>query len=99
MQPMSILEQAVTDQTPLQRQVADMLARRATLLAEGKTPQHPDVVRLDTSIAELQKQEVSRANAPENRHDKLTKMQDNPQYQALREQIADASIAAEADQQ
>lgn len=97
--PMSILEATVSDQTPLQRQVAEMLGRRATLLAEGRTPQHPDVVRLDSTIAELKRQQRSNANSPENRYDKQTKMQDNPQYQALREQIADAAIAAEADEQ
>ena len=95
---MSILETSIAEQTPLQRQVGEMLARRASFLAQGRTPQHPDVVRLDSTIAELQRQQRNNANAPENRHDKLTKMQDNPQYQALREQITDASIAAEGDQ-
>ena len=97
--PMSILETSIAEQTPLQHQVGELLARRATLLAQGRTPQHPDVVRLDSTISELQRQQRINGNAPENRHDQLTKMQDNPQYQALREQITDASIAASGDQQ
>lgn len=97
--PMSVLETSIEDQTPLQRQIYDMLARRATFLAQGRTPEHPDVVRLDGTISDLQRQQRTNINSPENRHDKMTKMQDNPQYQALREQITEASIAAESDQQ
>ncbi len=96
--PMSVLETSIADQTPLQRQVGDLLAQRAALLAKGRTLEHPDVVRLDSTISELQRQQRSNVNAPENRRDKMTKMQDNPQYQGLREQITEASIAAEGDQ-
>jgi len=101
MRPMSIAEQTVSDQTPVEKEIAGLLAHRETVLASkgGLTPQHPDVVVIDKQIERLQAQERVRANAPENMHSTLTKMQDNPQYQALREQVAEASIAAEADQQ
>ena len=99
MRPMSVAEQTVSAQSPLERQIAELLAKRETLLASGETPQHPDVNAIDVTIAALQKQQRSKADAPENRRNTLTKMQDNPQYQQLREQIADAAIAAVADQE
>lgn len=98
--PMSIAEQTVTDQSPLEREVAGLLAQRdAQMTGPGaKTPQHPDIVALDTRIAELQKQQRSNAKAPENQHNTQTKLMENPQYQALRQQIAEAAIAQEAEQ-
>lgn len=99
MQPMSIAEQTVSQQSPLERQIADLLAKREVLLASGKTPEHPDVAAVDTTIAGLQKQQKAKANAPENQHNMQTKMQDNPQYQLLKNEIADAAIAEVADQQ
>ncbi len=99
MKPMSILEQNVSDQSPLEREVADLLARRDAVLATGKTPLHPDVVSLDTRIEQLKAQQHNDANAPENQHNTQTKLQENPQFQALKEQIADATIAQEADEQ
>jgi uncharacterized protein involved in exopolysaccharide biosynthesis len=99
MQPMSIAEQTVSQQSPLERQIADLLAKREVLLASGKTPEHPDVVAVDDTIAVLQKQQKAKASAPENQRNTLTKMQDNPQYQLLKNEIADATIAEVADQQ
>ena len=99
MKPMSIAEQTVSEQSPLERQIADLLAKRAALLAGGKTPQHPDVVVVDDAISNLQKQQKTNANSPENQHNTQTKMQDNPQYQLLKNEIADSSIAEVADQQ
>ncbi len=99
MQPMSIAEQTVSQQSPLEKQIADLLAKREVLLAGGKTPEHPDVVAIDATIAALQKQQKAKANAPENQRNTLTKMQDNPQYQLLKNEIADAGIAGVADQQ
>ncbi len=99
MRPMSVAEQTVSQQSPLERQVAEMLARREALLASGKTPQHPDVVAIDGTIANLAKQQKARASAPENQRNTQTKMQDNPQYQLLKNQIADAAIAEVTDQQ
>ena len=99
MQPMSIAEQTVSQQSPLERQVADLLAKREVLLAGGETPDHPDVAAVDATIAVLQKQQRAKANAPENQRNTLTKMQDNPQYQLLKNEIADAAIAEVADQQ
>jgi len=99
MKPMSIAEQTVSDQSPVEKQIADLLAKREALLAGGETPQHPDVASLDATIAGLEKQQKVKANAPENQHNTQTKMEDNPQYQLLKNEIADASIAAVADQQ
>ena len=99
MKPMSIAEQTVSQQSPVERQIADLLAKREALLASGKTPQHPDVVAVDDTIAALQKQQKANADAPENQHNTQTKLQENPQYQVLRNEIADASSAAIVDQQ
>ncbi len=100
MKPMSILEQTVSQQSPVEKQIADLLAKREALLAGGETPEHPDIQKgIDPIIANLEKQQKANANAPENQHNTLTKLQDNPQYQQLKGEIADASIAAVADQQ
>lgn len=101
--PMSISEQTVSDQTPLEKEVAILLAKRDAEMAGGSghgplTPQHPIIVAIDEQIKALQKQQ-RQAAAPENKHNTQTKLAENPQYQALQQQIAEASIAAEADQQ
>lgn len=99
MKPMSIAEQTVSQQSPMDRQIANLLASREALLASGKTSQHPDVTAIDSTITALQKQQKLRANAPENQRNTQTKMQDNPQYQVLKNEITDAAIAEVADQQ
>ena len=99
MKPMSIAEQTVSQQSPLEKQMADLLAKREALLASGETPQHPDVAAIDTTLAALEKQQKADASSPENQHNTQTKLEDNPQYQILKNEIADASIAAVADQQ
>ena len=98
-----VAEQTVSDQTPLEKEVATLLARRDAEMAGGSahgplTPQHPIIVTIDEQIKALQKQQRSAA-APENKRNTQTKLAENPQYQALQQQIAEASIAAEADQQ
>ena len=98
MKPMSIAEQTVSQQTPLERQIGDLMAKREALLASGKTPEHPDIVAVDSTITTLQKQQKANASSPENQHNTQTKLQDNPQYQQLQNEIADASIAEVADQ-
>ena len=100
MKPMSIAEQTVSEQSPVEREIADLMAKRETLLASGETALHPDIARgIDPLILRLEKQEKVNANAPENQHNTQTKMQDNPQYQLLKNEIADASIAEVGDQQ
>ncbi len=99
MKPMSIAEQTVSQQSPVERQIGTLLASREALLATGKTPQHPDVAAIDATIKNLERQQKANAAAPQNQHNTLTKMQDNPQYQMMKNEIADASIAAVADQQ
>ncbi len=99
MKPMSIAEQTVSQQSPVERQIGDLLAKREALLAGGKTPEHPDVTAIDSTIKTLETQQRANANAPQNQHNTLTKMADNPQYQLLKNEIADASIAEVADQQ
>ena len=94
MKPMNIAEQTVSEQSPLQKEIADLLAHRATVLASrgGLTPEHPDVVAIDNQIKILEGQERSSADAPQNKHNMMTKMQDNPQYQSLKLNIVEAEI-------
>ena len=104
MKPMSIAEQMVSDQSPLQKDIAALLARRDAELAGlpgqlPKTPQHPDIVALDARISQLEQKQRADAGAPENQHNTQTKMQDNPGYQSLKLQIAEAEIARDSDQQ
>ena len=98
--PMSIAEQTVSDQSPTEKEVADLLAQRDLLLIgpPERTPQHPLVVAVDRKIAQLQSLQKADATAPENQHNTQTKLQENPQYQSLKLQIADAGIAQVADQ-
>lgn len=100
MKPLSIAKQTVSEQSPLEKEVAGLLAQRDSQMTGpgAKTPQHPDIVALDSRIAELQKQQRQNAKAPENQHNTQTELQDNPQYQALQQQIAEASIAQEEDE-
>ncbi len=95
MKPMSIAKQTVSDQTPLQKEISGLLAHRETVLASrgGLTPEHPEVVAIDQQIKRLEDQERVRARAPENQHNTQTEMQDNPGYQSLKLQIAEAGIA------
>jgi len=97
--PMSVLETTLSDQSPVEREIAGLLAKRDNELAGGKTPQHPDVVALDGRISEMEKQQRANAAAPENKRNTQTKLQENPQYQSYNQQIAEAAIAQEADQQ
>ena len=104
MRPMSIAEQMVSDQSPLQAAIASLLARRDAELAglPGRlpmTPQHPDIVALDARISQLEQKQRAGAKAPENQHNTQTKMQDNPAYQGLKLQIAEAEIARDSDLQ
>lgn len=101
MRPMSIAKQTVSDQSPLEKEVANLLAERdAQMTGPGaKTPQHPDIVALDARIADLQKQERANAAAPENQHNTQIELQENAGYQALKQQIVEAGIAQDADEQ
>ncbi len=99
MKPMSVLETTLSDQSPVEREIAGLLAKRDNELAAGKTPQHPDVVALDGRISEMEHQQRANAGAPQNKRNSQTKLQENPQYQNYNQQIAEAAIAQEADQQ
>jgi len=99
MPQMSTIEQQISNQSPLEKQVAELLAKRDGFLAQGETPQHPDVVALDARIKQLLREQRANANAPENQRNTQTKQAENPQYQTLKIQVAEASIAQEADQQ
>ena len=99
LKPMSVLETTLSDQSPVEREIAGLLAKRDNELAAGKTPQHPDVVALDGRISEMERQQRANAAAPQNKRDSQTKLQENPQYQNYKQQIAEAAIAQEADQQ
>jgi len=102
MKPMDIAEQMVSDQSPLQKAIGELSARREAELAGlpgqlPKTPQHPVIVALDDRIALLHRKELADAKAPENQHNTLTKMQDNPQYQSLKLEVVQAQIARDND--
>ena len=99
MKPMSIAKQTVSDQSPLEKAIAGLLAQREVQLTGpgAKTLQHPDIMALSARISLLQKQQRADAAVPGNRHNTLTEFQDNPQYQGLNLQITDASIAQESE--
>ena len=94
--PLSILEQTQTD-SPLSTQIKTLLAQRDALLAQGKLPAHPQVVALDSQIAQLKKDFAvkSKAGAPEAGAVMQTKLADNPEYQSLQAQLTEATIAAD----
>jgi len=100
MKPMSIAKQTVSEQSPLEKEVAGLLAQRESQLTGpgAKTPQHPEIVALDAHILQLQKLQRVNAASPENQHNTQTELQENPQYQGLNLQIVEAGIAQEADQ-
>lgn len=99
MKPMNIAEQVVSDQSPLEKEVANLLVQRDSLLIgpPERTPQHPLVVAIDRKITQLQDLQRANAKAPENQHNTQTKMQDNPGYQGLKLQVAEAEIARDSD--
>lgn len=95
---MSILEQTTADQSPMDRQINDLKAERQKLLTH-ETPQHPDVVAINGQIADLERQQKTNVNAPENKHATQQKMQMNPEYQSLQGQLNQTRIDAQADRQ
>ncbi len=101
MKPMNIAKQTVSDQSPLEKEIASLLVQRDSLLIgpPERTPQHPLVLAVDSKIAQLQGIQRANAKAPENQHNTLTEMQDNPQYQSLKLQVTEAEIARDSDQQ
>ncbi len=92
--PLSILEQTSTD-SPYALQIKALMAKRDALLAGNKLPTHPDVVALTEQIDTLEKGLASKqkAHSPETDTVMQTKLQDNPEYQALQQQLTDATIA------
>lgn len=101
MKPMNIAEQTISNQSPLEKEVANLLVQRDSLLIgpPERTPQHPLVIAMDRKITQLQELQRANAKAPENQRNTQTKMQDNPGYQSLKLQIAEAEIARDSDEQ
>ena len=97
MKPMSVTEQTVSNQSPLEREIGSLSAMRDSQLASGRTPQHPAVVALDARIAALKKQSLN-AGSPENQHDTQQKLAENPEYQRLKMQVAQAGNAQVAEE-
>lgn len=101
MKPMSVTEQTVMDQSPMEKQINELLVQRQVVLASrgGLLPTHPLVTALDVQIKRLQEQMRANVNAPENRHDTQQKLAENPEYQTLKLRIAEAGNAEVAEQQ
>ena len=97
--PLSILEQT-SSESPYEAQIKTLMAKRDTLLAGNKLPTHPDVVALSQQITYLQRAlaDKVKSHAPEASNVTQTKLQDNPEYQALQQQMTDAAISGETQQ-
>jgi len=97
--PLSILEQT-SSESPYEAQIKTLMAKRDVLLSEGKMPAHPEVVNVSRQIDYLQKSLASKvkAHAPEAGNVTQTKLQDNPEYQALQQQMTDAVISGQTQQ-
>jgi uncharacterized protein involved in exopolysaccharide biosynthesis len=92
--PMSILEQTSAE-SPLVTQIKVLQAKRDALLAGNMLPAHPQVVALTEQIDALEKQNRAKiqSGASEAKGAVSTKLQENPEYQALQQQLMDANIA------
>jgi len=97
--PLSILEQT-SSESPYETQIKTLMAKRDVLLAEGKLPSHPLVSSLSSQIDYLQKAlaDKVKAHAPEADNVTQTKLQDNPEYQGLQQQMTDAVISGQTQQ-
>ncbi len=97
--PLSILEQT-SSENPYEAQIKTLMAKRDVLLAEGKMPAHPSVVSLSSQIDYLQKSlaQKVKAHSPEADNVTQTKLQDNPEYQGLQQQMTDAVISGQTQQ-
>ncbi len=97
--PLSILEQT-SSESPYEAQIKSLMAKRDGLLAEGKMPAHPEVVSLTSQIAYLQKAlaDKVKAHSPEAGNVTQTKLQDNPEFQGLQQQMTDAVISGQTQQ-
>ncbi|MCC2667864.1 MAG: chain length-determining protein [Armatimonadetes bacterium] len=87
--PTSILEQTVGDD-PRVRKIRDLETDRALLLAQYK-PGSDEIQAVDTQIAALQ-QSLAKKDQKPDRNVLETKLQDNPEYQALNQQLTEARI-------
>lgn len=97
--PLSILEQT-SSESPYEAQIKTLMAKRDILLSEGKMPAHPEVVNLSRQIDYLQKSLAAKvlSHSPEAGTITQTKLQDNPEYQALQQQMTDAVISGQTQQ-
>jgi uncharacterized protein involved in exopolysaccharide biosynthesis len=86
--PTSILEQTIGDD-PRVRKLRELETDRALLLAQFK-PNSDEIQTVDTQIAALQRSLAKKEH--EGRNVLETKLQDNPEYQALNQQLTDARI-------
>ena len=97
--PLSILEQT-SSESPYEAQIKTLMAKRDVLLSEDKLSSHPEVAGLSRQIEYLQKSLASKvkSHAPEAGNVTQTKLQDNPEYQALQQQMTDAVISGQTQQ-
>ncbi|MBV9852385.1 MAG: hypothetical protein JO250_22195 [Armatimonadetes bacterium] len=90
--PQSIMEQTAAP-SPLNIQINEMKAQRDKLLTH-MLPTHPVVQDMDAQIAALEKERDGKlkAGAAEAQDVTHTKLQDNPEWQALHQQLVQATI-------
>ncbi len=90
--PLAVAAQTETV-SPLQAQINQLKAQRDALLVR-MTPTHPKVLALDGQIAALQAQmrAKSQAGAPEAQQVLRTTLEQNPEWQALHQQLIQATV-------
>ena len=98
--PMSILEQTAGE-SPLVTQIKSLQAKRDALLAGNMLPTHPQVIALTEQIdtlTRLNQTKLQNGAGEEAKGAVSTKLQENPEYQALQQQLMDANIAQQTQQ-
>lgn len=93
--PTAILEQTVAND-PLVQQIRDLQASRNKVINDGFNPATSSTVGdINTRIAQLEKQLAAqqKSDPSQSRNVVETKLQDNPEYMDLTQQLTDARIA------
>jgi uncharacterized protein involved in exopolysaccharide biosynthesis len=92
--PMNIKEQTFGD-SPTTQQIRELQARRNLLLADGWLPTSIRVQALDGQIANLRKQLETETPANSSRPGSVfeTKLQNNPEYETLTQQLTQVNIS------
>lgn len=96
-QPMSIMEQT-SSESPMQTYIKKLKAQRDMMLAGNMLPTHPEVVAITEQIQALEKQykDKAKSGASEATGALETKKEQNPEYQALQDQLLDVTMFQQA---